>query len=54
MNECRHDWVAGMMGVHDEDLVSIAAMRSVECQRCELEIGPDTPRATVERYAYGD
>ena len=30
-----HRWVAGMMYVHDEDVESVAAVRPVECERCE-------------------
>jgi hypothetical protein len=51
---CRHSWVAGMMYVHDEDLVTIAAMRPVECERCETVIGPDTADDVVSAYAYGE
>lgn len=30
-----HTWVAGIMRVHDEDVESVAAVRPVECERCE-------------------
>lgn len=30
-----HSWVAGMMNVHSEDVESVAAVRPVECERCE-------------------
>ncbi len=38
-SECRHSWVAGMMHVHDEDLETVAAMRQVECEKCEAVYG---------------
>lgn len=34
-SEYGHSWVADMMHVHDEDVVSVAAAREVECQYCE-------------------
>jgi hypothetical protein len=37
---CRHVWVAGMMYVHDEDVESVAAVRPVECERCEVPFSP--------------
>lgn len=30
-----HSWEAGMMHVHVEDVATVAAMRKVECGRCE-------------------
>lgn len=41
MSECRHSWVAGMMYVADEDLETVAAMRSVTCEYCDAEYSPD-------------
>lgn len=35
--DCSHEWVAGMMMVHDEDAEVIAAIRPVECSKCELQ-----------------
>lgn len=32
---CSHAWVAGFMYVHAEDLATVAAVRSVECEKCE-------------------
>lgn len=37
---CRHVWVAGMMYVHDEDVEAVAAIRPVECERCEVPFSP--------------
>lgn len=45
--DCLHSWTAGMMYVHDADLETVAAARTVECERCELTVGPDTPAATI-------
>jgi hypothetical protein len=39
---CRHSWVAGMMYVHDEDLATVAAVRTVECEHCDVTVGPGT------------
>jgi hypothetical protein len=38
--DCQHAWVAGMMYVHPEDLLSVAAAREVECEKCELIFRP--------------
>lgn len=32
---CNHQWVAGMMVVHDEDVESVAAIRPVVCEKCD-------------------
>jgi hypothetical protein len=48
ITSCRHVWVAGMMYVHDEDLAGCAAARTVECERCELTVGPDTPADVID------
>jgi hypothetical protein len=34
--DCLHEWTAGMMIVHDEDVAAVAALRPVECSKCEL------------------
>ncbi len=31
---CAHQWVAGIMSVHPEDVDAVATMREVECDRC--------------------
>jgi hypothetical protein len=36
----RHHWTAGMMYVADEDLATVAAVRTVECERCDYTVGP--------------
>ena len=46
--QCQHSWVAGVMVVHDEDLATVAASRTVECERCELTVGPDTPLSVID------
>jgi len=33
--DCLHSWVAGMMVVAEEDLDTVAAIRPVECEKCE-------------------
>lgn len=33
-NECCHVWVAGMLYVADEDLITVSSRRSVECEEC--------------------
>ena len=45
--DCLHSWVAGMMHVHTEDLIAVAKLRTVECEKCELTVGPATPGAQV-------
>lgn len=40
----KHSFVAGMMYVHDEDVITISTNRDVECERCKLLL---TPRQTV-------
>ena len=35
-----HELIAGMMVVHPDDLLTIAAAREVACQDCDFEIGP--------------
>lgn len=32
---CLHEWQAGMVYVHDEDLPHVAPYRKVECWKCE-------------------
>ena len=32
---CDHEWVAGMMIVHPEDLAAVARDRKVECSKCD-------------------
>lgn len=54
MDICRHRWVAGMMYVHDEDLVSVARVRNVECERCEEVVGPGTSEADLYAYLDGE
>lgn len=45
---CRHTWVAGMCYVHDEDVESVAAVRHVECEKCETSYADrDRPRYDV-------
>ena len=39
--ECKHSWVAGMMYVHDEDLDDVAAVRKVECEKCDKVYVPN-------------
>jgi hypothetical protein len=39
VQECRHSWVAGMLYVSDEDLDTVAASRTVECEKCEAVYG---------------
>jgi hypothetical protein len=34
-----HVWVAGMMHVHTEDLATVAAIRAVTCESCDLAYG---------------
>ncbi len=34
-SRCNHTWIAGMMHVHSEDVESVAAIRPVECERCD-------------------
>lgn len=43
MSDCLygHAWVAGMMDVHDEDVHEVAAIRRVECERCEHIYDPE-------------
>lgn len=31
---CNHSWEAGMMSVHAEDVMAVAAVRRVECGKC--------------------
>lgn len=33
---CVHEWTAGMMIVHPEDLEATAAVREVTCRKCDL------------------
>lgn len=35
-----HAFVSGMMYVHEEDVISVASRREIECQECEKIIGP--------------
>jgi hypothetical protein len=51
--DCTHSWVAGMMYVHAEDLAGVAAVRTAECERCELTVGPDTPAAVIDALVWG-
>lgn len=44
---CTHQWVAGMMYVHEEDLEPVALARqvfgeTVECETCEEVYVPET------------
>lgn len=32
---CRHEWVAGMCYVADEDAESVAAVRPLSCEKCD-------------------
>lgn len=34
--ECRHQWVAGMVAVDDEDLAEVSEIRPVTCAKCEV------------------
>lgn len=51
---CRHSWNAGMMLVANEDLVTIARVRPVECERCDATVGPSTSDAVLFAYADGE
>lgn len=35
-----HAFVSGMMHVHQEDVISVAARREIECEACEKIVGP--------------
>lgn len=35
-----HGFVSGMMHVHQEDVISVASVREIECEACEKIIGP--------------
>lgn len=35
-----HSFVSGMMRVHEEDVISVASGREIECEQCEKVIGP--------------
>lgn len=52
--DCQHTWVAGMMYVDRMDLAEVAAVRTVECEACELTVGPDTPAATISNLTWGE
>jgi NAD-dependent dihydropyrimidine dehydrogenase PreA subunit len=36
-----HSFVAGMMVVHQEDVIYVASRRKIECERCEKAVGPN-------------
>lgn len=40
---CTHSWVAGLMYVNTQDLISVAATRTIECETCGITRGPDDP-----------
>jgi hypothetical protein len=52
--KCLHSWVAGMMRVHDEDLLSVVSARSVECEKCELIIYKGAPDKIIFALMYGE
>lgn len=39
-----HNFVAGMMYVNQEDVITVASRREIECEECEKIIGPKDVR----------
>lgn len=52
--DCRHTWVAGLMHVDLMDLAEVARVRTVECEACELTVGPDTAAAVISNLMWGE
>lgn len=40
---CRHSWTCGYMYVHEQDLITVAAVRVITCETCGITRGPSDP-----------
>lgn len=53
-DKCLHSWVAGMMVVDSQDLLEIARVRKIECEKCTVTLGKNTDENYILDLMFGE